>query len=46
MRHGSLSKALYSTLEDLEGMLKSGMEEGATETIVRFAELLKTKVGE
>ena len=37
------SKALYNTIEDLEGMLKSGMEEGANETMDRFAELLITK---
>jgi uncharacterized protein YndB with AHSA1/START domain len=39
------SKAVYNTLEDLEGMLKSGMEAGANETMDRFGELLKTKVG-
>jgi uncharacterized protein YndB with AHSA1/START domain len=38
------SKACYNTLEDLEGMLMSGMEGGATETMDRFAELLKANV--
>ena len=40
------SKAVYNTIEDLEGMLKSGMEGGAIETMDRFEELLKTQVGE
>lgn len=34
-------KAHYKTLEDLEGMLQSGMESGATETMDRFGELLQ-----
>jgi uncharacterized protein YndB with AHSA1/START domain len=34
------SKAMYRTLEDLEGMLKSGMEEGANETMDRLEEVL------
>ncbi len=38
------SKAVYNTIEDLEGMLKSGMEGGATETMDRFEQLLKAKV--
>ncbi len=28
----------YQTIEDLDGMLQPGMEEGATETIDRLAE--------
>ncbi len=35
------SKAMYKSLEDLEGMVSSGMERGANETMERFAELLK-----
>jgi uncharacterized protein YndB with AHSA1/START domain len=34
-------KSTFETVEDLEGMLASGMEEGAAETIERFAELLE-----
>jgi uncharacterized protein YndB with AHSA1/START domain len=34
-------KSLFQTVEDRDGMLKSGMEKGATETMDRFAELLK-----
>jgi len=33
-------KSLFKTDEDLDGMVKSGMEEGATESMERFAELL------
>ena len=36
-----ISKAIYSSIEDLEGMVRSGMEEGSNETMERFAELLK-----
>jgi uncharacterized protein YndB with AHSA1/START domain len=35
------SKAIYQTVEDLEGMLKAGMEGGANESMDRFEELLK-----
>ncbi|MCI0415876.1 SRPBCC family protein [bacterium] len=35
------NKAIYKTIEDLEGMLRSGMEEGAMETMARFDELLR-----
>src|SRR5207247_1946198 len=31
-------RSVFATVEDLEGMLASGMEEGARETIERFAE--------
>ena len=34
------NKVLYQTVENLEGMIKSGMQEGVVETINRFAELL------
>src|SRR2546429_229792 len=34
-------KSVFATVEDLEGMLASGMEEGARETIERFAELVE-----
>jgi uncharacterized protein YndB with AHSA1/START domain len=34
-------KSVFETVEDLEGMLASGMEEGARETIERFAELVE-----
>lgn len=34
-------KALFDNVEDRDGMLKSGMERGAAETMDRFAELLK-----
>lgn len=34
-------KALFDNVEDRDGMLKSGMEQGAAETMDRFAELLK-----
>ena len=34
-------KALFETVEDLEGMLASGMEEGARETMERFTELVQ-----
>ena len=34
-------KALFATVEDLKGMVASGMEEGARETIERFAELVQ-----
>ncbi len=33
--------AHYQTIEDLDGMLESGMEEGATETMDRLAELVE-----
>jgi uncharacterized protein YndB with AHSA1/START domain len=32
---------IFQTSEDRDGMLKSGMEEGAAESMDRFAELLK-----
>jgi len=32
--------AHYQTIDDLDGMLQSGMEEGATETMDRLAELV------
>jgi len=35
------SKNIYQKLEDLEGMVQSGMEEGSNETMERFADLLK-----
>jgi len=35
-----VSKAMYNSIEDLEGMVKSGMEEGYNETMERFAKLL------
>jgi uncharacterized protein YndB with AHSA1/START domain len=38
------SRAIYRSIEDLEGMLRSGMEEGATETMNRFAELLQARI--
>jgi uncharacterized protein YndB with AHSA1/START domain len=31
----------YATIEDLDGMLQTGMEDGATETFDRFGELLE-----
>lgn len=34
-------KSVFQTVEDRDGMLKSGMEEGAAETMDRFAELLQ-----
>lgn len=34
-------RALFDNVEDRDGMLKSGMEQGAAETMDRFAELLK-----
>src|SRR5467141_4117540 len=34
-------KSVFATVEDLEGMLASGMEDGARETIERFAELVE-----
>jgi uncharacterized protein YndB with AHSA1/START domain len=36
-----ISKAIYNSIQDLEGMVRSGMEEGSNETMDRFAELLK-----
>lgn len=33
--------ALFQSVEDRDGMLKTGMKEGATETLDRFAELLE-----
>jgi uncharacterized protein YndB with AHSA1/START domain len=35
--------ALFQSMEDRDGMLKTGMEEGATETLDRLAELLETQ---
>jgi uncharacterized protein YndB with AHSA1/START domain len=34
--------ALFETVEDRDGMLESGMEEGATDSMDRLAELLRT----
>jgi uncharacterized protein YndB with AHSA1/START domain len=34
-------KSVFETVEDLEGMLASGMEEGARETMERFTELVE-----
>jgi len=34
-------RSVFATVEDLAGMLASGMEEGARETIERFAELVE-----
>jgi uncharacterized protein YndB with AHSA1/START domain len=34
-------RTVFQTVEDRDGMLKSGMEEGAAETMDRLAELLK-----
>jgi ABC-type amino acid transport substrate-binding protein len=39
------NKVLYKTVEDLEGMVKSGMQEGVVETMDRFAELLGKESG-
>lgn len=43
--HGGKTKltitALFQSVEDRDGMLKTGMKEGATETLDRFAELLE-----
>ncbi|MGA2625686.1 MAG: SRPBCC family protein [Candidatus Bathyarchaeia archaeon] len=39
------NKVLYKAVEDLEGMVKSGMQEGVIETVARFAELLAKKSG-
>lgn len=36
------SHALFQSIEDRDGILKSGMEEGAAETWSRFEELLKS----
>jgi len=36
------SVATYANLEDLDGMVASGMESGATESWERFAELVET----
>ena len=33
-------KSVFQTVEDRDGMLRSGMEQGAAETMERFAELL------
>lgn len=33
-------RSVFQSVEDRDGMLKSGMEEGATESLDRFAELL------
>jgi uncharacterized protein YndB with AHSA1/START domain len=35
--------ALFQSKEDRDGMLKTGMKEGATETLGRLAELLETQ---
>ena len=35
------NRILYQTVEDLDEVLKTEMEEGAAETMDRFAELLK-----
>jgi len=35
--------ALFQAMEDRDGMLKTGMKEGATETLDRLAELLETQ---
>jgi uncharacterized protein YndB with AHSA1/START domain len=35
-------RSVFQSVEDRDGMLKSGMEEGASETMDRFAELLVT----
>lgn len=35
------TRDVFQTVEDRDGMLKSGMEEGAAETMDRFADLLK-----
>ncbi len=37
-------KSVFQTVEDRDGMLKSGMQEGAAKTMDRFTELLETKV--
>lgn len=37
-----IDQSVYQSVEDRDGMLQSGMEEGAAETYDRFAELLKT----
>jgi uncharacterized protein YndB with AHSA1/START domain len=34
------NRVLYQTVEDLEAVVKSGMEVGAVETMERFGELL------
>jgi len=39
-----ISKAIYNSIEDLEGMVRSGMEEGSNESMERFEELLKESV--
>jgi uncharacterized protein YndB with AHSA1/START domain len=36
-------KSVYESVEDRDGMLKSGMEEGAKETMDRLAELVEKK---
>ncbi len=35
----------YATIEDLDGMVASGMESGATETVERLAKLVEEKNG-
>jgi uncharacterized protein YndB with AHSA1/START domain len=35
-----IGRSVYQTVEDRDGMLKSGMEEGVSETMDRLAELL------
>jgi uncharacterized protein YndB with AHSA1/START domain len=35
-------KSVFETVEDRDGMMKSGMEEGGSETMDRLAELLAT----
>jgi uncharacterized protein YndB with AHSA1/START domain len=37
-----MDSSIFQTVEDRDGMLQSGMEEGATESWDRVAELLKT----
>ena len=37
-----IDTSVFQSVEDRDGMLKSGMEEGAAETMDRFAELLTT----
>ena len=38
-----VANILFDTVEDLEGMVNSGMEEGASEGMDRFTELLKAE---
>ncbi len=41
VRTKMMIRDVFQSVEDRDGMLKSGMEEGAAETMDRFAELLK-----